>query len=92
MSDHISGPRALADPIADITDVYAFPSPERPGHHGGDDIEGGGFAATRFADKTKGLSILNVEADVIDSSDMCGDPRKNTSPDGIIFLEMSHAQ
>jgi hypothetical protein len=22
----------LADPIADITDVYAFPSPERPGH------------------------------------------------------------
>ena len=30
MSDHISGPRALSDPIADITDVYAFPSPERP--------------------------------------------------------------
>lgn len=28
MSDHISGPRAVADPIADITDVYAFPSPE----------------------------------------------------------------
>jgi hypothetical protein len=32
MSDHFSGPRALADPAADITDVYAFPSPERPGH------------------------------------------------------------
>lgn len=31
MSDHISGPRALANPVADITDVYAFPSPERPG-------------------------------------------------------------
>jgi hypothetical protein len=31
LSDHISGPRALAEPIADITDVYAFPSPERPG-------------------------------------------------------------
>ena len=31
MSDHISGPRALADPIADITDVYAFPSPGSPG-------------------------------------------------------------
>src|SRR5260370_39449835 len=31
MSDHISGPRALSDPIADITDVYAFPSPERSG-------------------------------------------------------------
>src|SRR5215216_5698063 len=32
MSDHISGPRALAEPIADITDVYAFPSPQRQGH------------------------------------------------------------
>src|SRR3954453_19061645 len=32
MSDHISGPRALAEPVADITDVFAFPSPERPGH------------------------------------------------------------
>ena len=31
MSDHISGPRALADPIADITDLYAFPSPEGHG-------------------------------------------------------------
>src|SRR5690349_8548461 len=28
MSDHISGPRALAEPIADITDFYAFSSPE----------------------------------------------------------------
>jgi hypothetical protein len=32
MSDHISGPRALAEPIADITDFYAFPSPARPGN------------------------------------------------------------
>jgi hypothetical protein len=32
MSDHISGPRALAEPIADITDLYAFPSPGRPHH------------------------------------------------------------
>src|SRR3712207_1065659 len=31
MSDHISGPRALAAPVADITDVYAFPSPEGSG-------------------------------------------------------------
>jgi hypothetical protein len=31
VSDHISGPRALAEPIADITDVCAFPSPERSG-------------------------------------------------------------
>jgi hypothetical protein len=32
MSDHFSGPRALAGPAGDITDVYVFPSPERPGH------------------------------------------------------------
>ena len=32
MSDHFSGPRALAEPIADITDLYAFPSPEQSGH------------------------------------------------------------
>ena len=31
MSHHISGPRAAAHPIADITDFYAFPSPEHPG-------------------------------------------------------------
>jgi len=32
MADHFSGPRALSDPASDVTDVYAFPSPERPGH------------------------------------------------------------
>lgn len=32
MSDHGSGPRALADPVADISDFYAFPRPERPGN------------------------------------------------------------
>jgi len=32
MSDHFSGPRALAGPAGDISDVFAFPSPERPGH------------------------------------------------------------
>jgi hypothetical protein len=32
MSDHVSGPRAIADPVADITDVYAFPCPENPQH------------------------------------------------------------
>ena len=31
MSDHGSGPRAIADPVADISDFYVFPSPERPG-------------------------------------------------------------
>ena len=29
MSDHGSGPRASADPVMDISDFYAFPSPER---------------------------------------------------------------
>jgi hypothetical protein len=32
MSHHLSGPRSLTQPIADITDLYAFPSPERSGH------------------------------------------------------------
>jgi Domain of unknown function (DUF4331) len=31
VSHHISGPRAMAEPVADITDLYAFPSPEHPG-------------------------------------------------------------
>jgi len=30
MSDHFSGPRALADPAADISDVFAFPAPGNP--------------------------------------------------------------
>ncbi len=32
MSDHFSGPRAIANPAGDICDLYAFPIPERPGH------------------------------------------------------------
>jgi hypothetical protein len=32
MSDHFSGPAVTGDPAADITDFYAFPSPERPGN------------------------------------------------------------
>ena len=31
MSHHISGPRAMAEPAADVTDLFAFPSPEHPG-------------------------------------------------------------
>jgi hypothetical protein len=31
MSDHGSGPRALADPVVDINDMYVFPTPNRPG-------------------------------------------------------------
>jgi hypothetical protein len=32
MSDHFSGPRAIAGPAGDISDIYAFPSPQRPDH------------------------------------------------------------
>lgn len=32
MADHFSGPRAIADPAADIADLFVFPSPERPGY------------------------------------------------------------
>ncbi|MFE2520730.1 DUF4331 family protein [Streptomyces mirabilis] len=32
MADHFSGPRSISDPASDIADVYAFPSPERPGN------------------------------------------------------------
>lgn len=32
MSDHFSGPAVISDPAVDITDFYAFPSPERPGN------------------------------------------------------------
>ena len=32
MSDHFFRPRAIAGPAGDITDVWAFPSPDRPGH------------------------------------------------------------
>ena len=30
MSDHFSGPAVIGDPAVDITDLYAFPSPDRP--------------------------------------------------------------
>ena len=32
MSDHFSGPAVVGDPVVDITDFYAFPSPQRPGN------------------------------------------------------------
>jgi hypothetical protein len=32
VADHFSGPRAITDPASDVTDVFTFPSPERPGH------------------------------------------------------------
>jgi hypothetical protein len=31
-SDHLDGPRATADPQADLADVFAFTSPENPAH------------------------------------------------------------
>src|SRR6186997_590479 len=30
MSDHVDGPRQIGDPPADITDLFAFTSPEHP--------------------------------------------------------------
>jgi hypothetical protein len=30
MSDHVSGPRAIGDPVSDITDIFAFPCPDSP--------------------------------------------------------------
>jgi len=32
VGDHFSGPRVYGDPAADIAGLYAFPSPESPGH------------------------------------------------------------
>lgn len=32
MSDHVSGPRAIAGPAGDITDLYVFPSPQQSAH------------------------------------------------------------
>jgi Domain of unknown function (DUF4331) len=32
MSDHLSGHRALSDPAIDLTDLYTFPNPSRPGY------------------------------------------------------------
>ncbi|MEU6805131.1 DUF4331 family protein, partial [Streptomyces neyagawaensis] len=31
MADRFSGPRILFDPASDVADVFAFPSPDRPG-------------------------------------------------------------
>ena len=30
MSDHVDGPRSIGDPAADISDLFAFTSPENP--------------------------------------------------------------
>src|SRR5262245_58617553 len=30
MSDHVDGPRSIGDPPADITDLFAFASPQNP--------------------------------------------------------------
>jgi hypothetical protein len=32
MSDHIDGPRQIGDPASDLTDLFAFTSPENPSH------------------------------------------------------------
>jgi hypothetical protein len=30
MSDHVDGPRSIGEPAADLTDLFAFTSPESP--------------------------------------------------------------
>jgi Polyketide cyclase / dehydrase and lipid transport/Domain of unknown function (DUF4331) len=32
MSDHVDGPRSIGEPTADVTDLFAFTSPEDPAH------------------------------------------------------------
>ena len=32
MSDHVDGPRSIGEPAADVTDLFAFSSPENPAH------------------------------------------------------------
>src|SRR5215468_9727732 len=32
MSDHVDGPRSSGEPAADLTDLFAFTSPENPAH------------------------------------------------------------
>ena len=32
MSDHVDGPRQIGDPATDLTDLFAFTSPENPAH------------------------------------------------------------
>jgi Polyketide cyclase / dehydrase and lipid transport/Domain of unknown function (DUF4331) len=32
MSDHVDGPRSIGEPTADLTDLFAFTSPENPAH------------------------------------------------------------
>ena len=32
MSDHVDGPRSIGDPAADLSDLFAFTSPENPKH------------------------------------------------------------
>ena len=31
MSDHVDGPRSIGDPAADLSDLFAFTSPENAG-------------------------------------------------------------
>jgi hypothetical protein len=30
MSDHVDGPRSIGEPVADLTDLFAFTSPDNP--------------------------------------------------------------
>ena len=63
MSDHISGPRALADPIADITDLYAFPSPAATAEPRAGDEHAAVRAAGRRVLRRADLSVQAASAD-----------------------------
>src|SRR5215470_15245987 len=32
VSDHVDGPRSIGEPAADVSDLFAFTSPENPAH------------------------------------------------------------
>ena len=49
MSDHLSSPRVLRDPVIDLTDLYFFPVPDMPGR-----------LARRPGPRTSGLRRLEL--------------------------------
>ncbi|WP_050419737.1 DUF4331 family protein [Bradyrhizobium tropiciagri] len=52
MSDHVDGPRSISEPAADLTDLFAFMSPESPAHTV--------LAACVFTDVTPIIQISEV--------------------------------
>jgi hypothetical protein len=51
MTDHFSGPRAVAEPTIDFTDLFSFPSPSQPGRLGlAMDVHPAARAESMFSD------------------------------------------